>query len=197
MEEHREELDEAGYQLMMDVFDRSMGDTPPPSRWWKGLAILLVVLGGGAGLLLAIGNRTHETPDSSRTLASTSQGPSFQLQAKGLQERTNFLIPAAVSQEETPLPETPEEASRPAVIHPAPSSQASRGTGGVSASPKAPAHPKVSRARPSLTSKSKQECVCPETDRLARVVRQRSIQPSRRSLQEEFDPNAELVRSSP
>jgi hypothetical protein len=196
MEEHREEHDEAGYQLMMEVFDRSMDDTPP-SRWWKGLSILLVVLGGSAGLLLAIGNRTHEPVDSRRTLVSTSQGPTFQLQAKGLQERTGFLIPAAVSREETHLPETPEEASRPAVIQPAPGSQAGRSTGGVSASPKAPARPKMSRARPSLTSKSKQECACPETNRLARLVRQRSIQPSQRSLQDEFDPNAERVRSSP
>jgi hypothetical protein len=197
MEEHREELDEAGYQLMMDVFNRSMDDTPPPSRWWKGLAILLVVLGGGAGLLLAIGNRTHETPDSRRTLASTSQSPAFQLQVKGFQERTNFLIPAGVSQEETRLPETPEEDSRPAVIQPAPGSQAGRGTRGVSASTTTSPPPKASRARPSLMSKSKQGCACPETDRLARVARQRSIQPSQRSLHDEFDPNAALVRSTP
>jgi len=196
MEEHRHEREEAGYQLMMDVFTRSMGDTPPRLRGWKGLGIVLVVLGGVAGLLLATGTRTHETPEARHSLVSTARGPASPLQAKELQERAHLRVPAAVSPEGSRLPETPEEASRPAVIPPAVNAQAGLGTSGVSASPTAPLRPKAVRARPSLMSKPKRGCACPETDRLYRVARQPSIPRSQRSLLEEFDPNAELVRSN-
>jgi hypothetical protein len=181
MEEHREEREAAGYQLMMEVFTRSMGDPPPPSRWWKGLGLVLVVLGGGVGLLLAIGTRTPETPEARRPLVATSRGPASPLPAQGLQAGTHPRVPAAVSPEGPLLPETPAEGSRPAVIPPAVNAQTGRGPKGVSASLTASPRSKASRARPSLMHKP--------------VARQPSIPRSPRSLLEEFDPNAELVRS--
>jgi hypothetical protein len=183
MEEHRDAREEAGYQLMMEVFTRSMDDPPPPSRGWKGLGIVLVVLGGGVGLLLAIGTRPHDTPNARRSQAATARGPASPLPAQGFQEGTHLHVPAAVSPEGPLLPETPAEVSRPAVIPPAVDTQAGLGPSGISASRTAPARSKASRARPSLMSK--------------RVAREPSIPRSPRSLLEEFDPNAELVRSTP
>jgi hypothetical protein len=196
MEEHRDERIDAGYRLMMDMYSRQMEDMARPSRWWIRLGMMIVALAGGVGLLLAIGHRTHETPDSRGTLVSTSRDPASRLQTKGLQERADLLGPSSVSQEETFMPDQPQGGSDRAVIQPSSGSQAGRGSRGLSASPTVPRHPKASSARSSLLSPSKRMAECSEKNCRHREVRPRSIQLSQRSLRDEFDPNAARVLST-
>jgi hypothetical protein len=196
MEEQRDEFDDPGYRLMMDIYTRQMGDMSKPSRWWIGLGIVLVVLGAGAWLLLGTGNYTHETSDARGTVASTSRDPASQRQTNGLPERAHLLVPSSLSQAEPLLLDHRDEQSRAAVMRPSSGSQAGRGTRGLSTAPAAPRHPKASSPRPTLVSKPTQGAGCREKDCLQRVARQESVQFWQRSLRDEFDPNAARVLST-
>jgi hypothetical protein len=169
MEQQREKLDDPYHQMMMDMYTRSMDNTPP-SRWWIGLGLVPVVLGGVIGLLLATGNLMHETPNARPPLVSTS-----------------------VSQEGMGLPDTQTKEPPPAVSPPA--SGAKAGLGPISGS--ASTRSKALSARPRLMNQPKRRPACPANGCLPRVTQQRSIPRGQGSLLEEFDPNAVLVRSTP
>jgi hypothetical protein len=192
MEQHRDELDDPYLQLIRDIYTRDMDNTSS-SRRWIGLGLVLIVLGGVVGLLLATGNRGHETPDARPPLVSTSYDPASQRQPTGFQEWATRLGPSAGSQQGTHLPDTQAEAFRPAISPPASGATTGRGPSSVSASPRS----KALSAHPRLMNQSKRRPACPTNSCLPRVARQRSIPRGQGSLLEEFDPNAVLVRSTP
>jgi hypothetical protein len=192
MEQHRDELAEAHEQLMWDIYTRGVDDTWL-SRRWLGLGLVLVVLGGVVGIMLAIGNRTQETPEVRSPLVSSADDPASQRQPKDLQDWAPLPDPSTVPQQGTYSPGPRAPALRPDVVPPALGAKEGPGPSSASASPRA----KVLNTGPRLMNQQKRQAACPRNGCLPRVAQRRPSPPARGSLIEEFDPNAALVRSTP
>jgi len=196
MEEHRDKLDETSYQLMMDIQTGRMVNTPRPPRAWILVGLVSFVLGGLAGLLLAGGNRTSGTADSTQAMASTFRIHTLQPQPKEPQDQADLFRRSSMPQGDTPLTHEPLEESPAAAIQPASNRKAGSTTRSLSASPVATCAPKPASACPPRVSKLKREPGYLGQDQPQRVAQRRSIQFSSRSPSYDFDPNADLVRSS-
>lgn len=196
MEEHQDELDDPSYQLMMDIQTGRMVNTSRPSRGWMLLGLVTVVLGGLAGLLLASWNRTSETVDLRQAPVSPFTAHTPQPLSRGGQNLTDVFVRSSISQEDTPLAYEPLEARGSADIQPSSNRKAGPGTKSFSAFPITTYAPKPASARPIRVSKPNREPDRLGKDQPQRVVQRRSIQRSMRSLASEFDPNADLVRST-
>jgi hypothetical protein len=183
VEECREAPEATCSQLMLDIQTGQRVRTAPPSRRWRRLGMLLVALGGAAGVLFATGHRAHGPAESRPALGSTVHAPAPQLATQGRQEQA------------TRLPDPPAGAARPAVIPPASGAQAGRdiiGGAGLRHSP--PPSAGVAGAT-APDAQADREVPRPEPDAHLQATRSRPIPRAPQSLLSEFDPNAELVLS--
>jgi hypothetical protein len=196
MEEHRDKLDETSYQLMMEIQTGRMVSTSRPPRTWILVGLVSFVLGGLTGLLLAGGNRTSGTADSTQAMASTFRVHALQPQPKEPQDQADLLRRSFMPQGDTPLTHEPLEESPAAAIQPSSDSNTGSRTRSLSASPVPTRVPKPANARPPRVNKLKQEPSYLGQDQPQRIAQRRSMQPSSRSPASDFDPNADLVRSS-
>jgi hypothetical protein len=198
MEVHRNEIDEAVYQLMMDVQTGRMINAPRRSRLWILVGCVTVVLGGLGGLLLASGNRTHEMAGSNQALAPNFMTQIPQVQPKEPYEGADLVEPLPIPQKNRSLAHEPPERPHAAAVPPSSGRKAGPKTKGLSSASADTSTPKPESMRPRVVSKSKRGCSdCPRKDWSQKTSPQRSFQPSSRSLAYEFDPNGELVRSTP
>ena len=201
MEEHREEVDEAIYQLMLDVQTGRLADPPRRSRVWILVGCATLMLGGLGGLLLAGGNRGHDMAGSNQGLApifTTYTPPRPQEPSEGAP-----LIELSPVQEKN-FPErhrslARESPERPpaAAVQPPPGRKSGAKTKGLSASAADTPAPKSASRPPRVASKSKRGCDCTWKEWAQRTSPRRDFRFSSRSLSHEFDPNGELVRSAP
>jgi hypothetical protein len=201
MEERRDEVDEAIYQLMLDVQTGRLVDTPRRSRVWILVGCVTLVLGGLGGLLLASGNRSHDTAGSNQGLApifTTYTPPRPQEPHEGapliellpVQEKNFPEKHRSLAQES---PERPPAAA----VQPPSGRKSGAKTKGLSASSADTPAPKSASRPPRVASKSKRGCDCTWKEWAQRASPQRQFRFSSRSLSHEFDPNGELVRSKP
>jgi hypothetical protein len=197
MKEPLVELDDASYQLMMDIQTGQMVNTPRPARGWMLLGFVTVVLGGLAALLLASENRTSATTDLHQAPLSTFTVHTPQPLSRGPQDLTDGFIRSSPSQQDTPIAYKPLEESGSADVRPSSDHKAGRRTKSLSASPRRTYAPKSASAPPIQVRKPNRESGRLEKDRAQRDVQRRSLQLSGRSPASDFDPNADLVRSSP
>jgi hypothetical protein len=201
MEEHRDEVDEAIYQLMLDVQTGRLADKPRRSRVWILVGYVTLVLGGLGGLLLAGGNRSPDMAGSNQGLApifTTYVPPRTQEPS----ERAPLIELLPVQEKNFPekhrslAQESPEWPSA-AAVQPTPGRKPGAKTKGLSASAADTPAPKSASRRPRMASKSERGCDCPWKEWAQKTSPQREFRFSSRSLSHEFDPNAELVRSTP
>jgi hypothetical protein len=197
MEEHRDEGDEAIYQLMLDVQTGRGVNTPRRSRVWILVGCITLVLGGLGGLLLASGYRTHDMAGSKHALAPIFTTYTPQPQPKELHEGAALIELLPVPEKNSALAQESPERPHAAAIQPSPSRKSGSKTKGLSTSTADTSAPKPAGRPPRVASKSKPGCDCTWKDWAKRTSPQRPFQSSSRSLAHEFDPNAELVRSSP
>jgi hypothetical protein len=201
MEEHRDEVDEAIYQLMMDVQTGRAVNSPRRSHVWTLFGCITLVLGALGGLLLAGGSRSQDMARSNQGLAPifTTYSPPSPRESQG----------GAALIELSPVPEnnSPEkhkslaqqasEGSHSTAIQSSSGRKSGAKTKGGSALTAETSAPKRQSMPRRMDSKPKQGCNCTWKEWAQRTSPQRSSQFSSRSLSHEFDPNAELVRSTP
>jgi hypothetical protein len=197
MKEPSVELDDASYQLMMAIQTGQMVNTPRPARGWMLLGLVTVVLGGLAALLLASGNRTSATADLHQAPLSTATVHTPRPLARGPQDLTDGFMRSSPSQHDTPSAYKPLEESGSEDVRPSSDHKAGRRTKNLSASPRSKYAPKPANAPPVRISKPRQESGRLQKDRPQRDAQHRSRQFWGRSPASDFDPNADLVRSSP
>jgi hypothetical protein len=197
MKEPLVELDDARYQLMMAIQTGQMVNTPRPARGWMLVGLVTVVLGGLAALLLASGNRISPTADLHQAPLSTATVHTPRPLARGPQDLTEGFMRSSPSQHDTPSAYKPLEESGSEDVRPSSDHKAGRRTKSLSASPRSKYAPKPANAPPVRISKPKQESGRLQKDRPQREVQHRSQQFWGRSPASDFDPNADLVRSSP
>jgi hypothetical protein len=197
MEERLDELDDASYQLMVDIQTGRRVDAPRFTRGWVLLGLVAVVLGGLAGLLLASGNGTSQTTDLKQAPVSTSVVHTPQPMLRGRQDLMDAFVRSSPLGEDTPRVYAPLQESGSADIRPSPDRKAGPGTKHLSSSPATRYATKPSSASPTRVSKPEREPDRPGKDLPQRLVQRRSLQFSTRSVDSDFDPNAERVRSSP
>lgn len=201
MEEHRDEVDEAIYQLMLDVQTGRGVNTPRRSRVWILVGCTTLVLGGLGGLFLASGNRGHDMAGSKQALAPifTTYTPP---RPREPHEGAPLIELSPVPERNLPegnrslAQESPEELQRPAV-QPSSGRKSGAKAKGLSTSTADTSAPKSASKPPRVAGKSKRGCDCTWKEWAQRASPQRSSRSSSRSLSHEFDPNAELVRSTP
>jgi hypothetical protein len=197
MEERLDELNDVSYQLMMDIQTGRMVDTPRLTRGWILLGLVAVVLGGLAGLLLVSGNRTNETTDLKQAPVSTFAGHTPQPRSRARQDLVDAFVRSSPPEEDTPPAYTPLEEPGSIAIRPSSDRKAGPGTKSVSAPPMTTYAPKPASTRPTRVNKPNREPDRLRKDPPQRTVQRRSLQFSTRSVDADFDPNAERVRSSP
>lgn len=187
MDMRRDELDEASYQLMMDIQTGRNLEPPQPRRSRKLLGMTLVVLGGFVGLLLTSGRLTSEpTLPEKAALSPSRPTVSPPLQPKVSPNRTELP-----SSQDAPVQRPPMADLQPAPRKPASNAKS------LSATPVAPNKSKSASKRPQRVSNSKRVAKRSGTEQSQTALQHRSLQLWSRSPAHEFDPNAELVRSSP
>jgi hypothetical protein len=197
MEEHRDEVDEAIYQLMLDVQTGRVVNTPRRSRMWILVGCITLVLGGLGGLLLASGYRTHDMARSKQALAPIFTTYTPQPQPKEPYKGAALIELLPVPEENRSLAQESPERPHAAAIQSSPSHKSGSKTKGLSTSTADTSAPKPASRPPRVASKSKRGCDCTWKEWAKRASPQRPFRPSSRSLAYEFDPNAELVRSTP
>lgn len=201
MAEHRDEVDETIYQLMLDVQAGRMVNTPRRSRVWILVGCVTLVLGGLGGLLLASGNRSHDMAGSNQGLAPmfttyTPPRPQEPYEGAALIE----LSPAPeknVPEESRSLAQESPERPHSAASQPPPGRKLGAKAKGPATATADTSAPTRAGTPPQVASKSNRGCNCPWKEWAQRASPPRPFRFSSRSLVHEFDPNAELVRSMP
>ena len=197
MEERLDELDDASYQLMVDIQTGRRVDAARFTRGWVPLGLVAVILGGLAGLLLASGNRPSQTTDLKQAPVPTSAVHTPQPVLRGRQDLIDAFVRSSPLEEDSPRMYAPLEEPGAADIRPSPDRKAGPGTKHLSSSPATRYVTKPSSVPPTRVSKPKQEPDRPGKDLPQRLVQRRSLSFSTRSVDSDFDPNAERVRSAP
>jgi hypothetical protein len=206
MEEYRDELDEASYRLMMDIQTGRMVNTSRPPRGWMLLGIVTVMLGGLAGLLVASGHLTSEPSDSKRNAESTFPTRVHQPRPTESRYLEDSLARPSTPEAATSLVDQRAGMVAAEGIQPDPGRNTEAKPRSISAPSAGTKASKPARVGTTRVSNPNRECDCPVNGRTRRVVQKRSMELSLhssprkfqwRSVLDDFDPNAELVRSTP
>jgi hypothetical protein len=197
METQRNELDEASYQLMMDIQTGRVLEPSRPARGRKLLGLTLALLGGLTGLLVASGHLTSETANIGKSLVPPLTTLAPQRQVRDLSNKTDRLPPSTIAQADALPTAGPSKEHRAADVQ-----QASpRRTDPRAKKPASPAgvqdSSKSAKKPPMRVGKANRGCNCPIKNPPRKVAQHRSYEPSVRSPAYDFDRNAELVRSTP
>jgi hypothetical protein len=197
MEQPLDELNDASYRLMLDIQTGRMVNTPRPIRGRLLLGLVTVMLGGLAGLLLASGNRTQETTDLPQAPGSIFAVRPPQPLSKRPQDLTDSFVRSSTSWEDTTIADEPLEEPGSADIQPSSDRKAAPRIKSPSSSSLTTSAPKPPSAHSMRVSKPSREPDRRGKDLSQRFVQRRSLQLSTRSVESDFDPNAERVRTSP
>jgi hypothetical protein len=187
MEVRRDELDDSSYQLMLDIQTGRSLERPKPRRGRKLLAVTLVVLGGFVGLLVAGGRLTSEPTSPRRAITSASSPPAWHLPPNVTPEPTGFLPPR----------EALEQKPLAVDIQPTPPRKTDSTAKSLAATPSAQSHVKSAAKRPRRDSNATRTVKRTQKEPPQTVYQYPSRPLWTRSPLHDFDPNAELVRSSP
>ena len=197
MGEPLNEFDAASYQLMMDIQTGRMVNPSRPARGWMLFGLGAVVLGGLTWLLLVIGNPMSQPTTLPHDVMSTATERTPHPVLGGSQNLTEVFRGTAPLQEEAPLVYKSLQEPISADTQGSSNRKAGRRGPSLSSSTMSPYAPRAAYAPPARVSKRKRAPDRLGKGRSERVVQRQSPPLPVRSLESEFDPNADLVRSAP